>query len=79
MDYGRGHSIIEVDKNTNGEIIAYKLDNGETLEKTKAVELAKQGYINGVQVSVSKKGEEYLRSLPDGSKSNNLSSMPEFD
>ena len=79
MHNGKSHNIIEVDKDTKGEIIAYKLDNGEVIEKSKAVEMAKKGYINGVQVSVSKKGEEYLRSLPDGSKSNNLNNMPEFN
>ena len=40
------------------------------------ITLAKAGGINGVAVGVSKKGEEYLRSLPDQNENNNLSSLP---
>ena len=38
--------------------------------------MAKDGEIKGVGVSVSKTGEEYVRSLPDDNESNNLSSLP---
>ena len=38
--------------------------------------MAKEGQIKGVAVGVSKKGEEYLRSLPDQNENNNLSSLP---
>jgi Protein of unknown function (DUF3892) len=38
--------------------------------------MAKSGEIAGVSVSISRKGEEYLRSLPDQDENNNLSSLP---
>ena len=60
----------------SGEITGYELSNGEQITKEKGVELAKEGTISGVSVSTSRKGEEYLRSLPDEDESNNLSSLP---
>ena len=52
------------------------LDDGTRLSKEEGVTLAKAGGINGVAVGVSRKGEEYLRSLPDQNENNNLSSLP---
>lgn len=60
----------------SGEVTGYVLDDGTRLSKEEGVTLAKAGGINGVAVGVSKKGEEYLRSLPDQNESNNLSSLP---
>ena len=60
----------------SGEIVGYELSNGERISKEQGVKMAKEGQISGVGVSVSKKGEEYLRSLPDQDESNNLSSLP---
>ena len=68
-------SIKAVIKNS-GEITGYELSNGEQITKERGVELAKAGSISGVSVSASRKGEEYLRSLPDQDESNNLSSLP---
>jgi len=39
------------------------------------VELARQGDIKGVGIS-SRNGNEYLKSLPDDTESNNLGSLP---
>ena len=58
------------------EITVYVLDDGTRLSKEEGVTLAKAGGINGVAVGVSRKGEEYLRSLPDQNENNNLSSLP---
>lgn len=60
----------------SGEVVGYELSNGERISKEQGVQMAKSGQISGVGVSVSKKGEEYLRSLPDEDESNNLSSLP---
>lgn len=38
--------------------------------------MAKEGLIEHVTVNTSKLGEEYLRSAPDESTSNNLGNMP---
>lgn len=79
MDPTLGHTIVAVVKDEKGEINAYKLDNGEIVMKEQAVMLAKQGTIKGVTVATSKAGEEFLRSLPDQDKSNNLDNLPVVD
>jgi len=73
------HKIEAVVKDNKGEIIAYRLDSGETVEKEKGVSMAKNGEISDVIVSKSKKGEEYLKSAPDGDKGNNLDNLPVDD
>lgn len=60
----------------SGEVVGYEHSNGERVSKEEGVQMAKSGQISGVAVGVSKKGEEYLRSLPDQSENNNLSSLP---
>lgn len=67
--------ITDTIKNSSGEITHYVLDNGEKLEKSEGVNRAKNGEIEGVIIAHSKKGEEYLRTKPDGSQGNNLSSL----
>lgn len=60
----------------SGEVVGYELNSGERVSKEKGVKMAREGNISGVAIGVSKKGEEYLRSLPDQSENNNLSSLP---
>ena len=74
-----GHSIIGVSKDEKGEIKAYKLDGGEIVLKEQAIIMAKQGTIKGVSVAISKNGEEFLRSLPDNDKDNNLENLPNVE
>lgn len=71
------HNITAVIKR-NGSITGYMLSNGEILNKDEAINRAKSGGINNIAVAM-RKGNEYLRSLPDDSEANNLSSMPFFD
>ncbi|MFA6941665.1 MAG: DUF3892 domain-containing protein [Clostridiaceae bacterium] len=73
------HKIEAVVKDNKGEIVGYRLDSGETVDKEKGVSMAKNGEITDVIVSKSKKGEEYLKSAPDGDKSNNLDNLPVDD
>ncbi|GCD09767.1 DUF3892 domain-containing protein [Clostridium tagluense] len=73
------HMISRVVKDNSGEITAYEFENGDIVSKEQAVLLARQGNIGGVSISTSKKGEEFLRSLPDGDKFNNLDSLPVID
>ncbi|WP_195990105.1 DUF3892 domain-containing protein [Clostridium sp. D53t1_180928_C8] len=73
------NKIVETIKNSSGEIMQYVLDNGQTVEKAQGVEMAKNGEIDGVIIAHSKKGEEYLRTKPDGTEGNNLSSMSRQD
>jgi len=58
-----------------GKVTGYELEDGRVLNKEEAVELAKQDGIRGVGVS-SRKGNEYLKSLPDNKDENNLSNLP---
>ena len=75
----KAHMITRVVKDNNGEITAYEFENGDIVSKEQAVMLAKRGNISGVSVSTSRKGEEFLRSLPDDDESNNLDSLPIID
>lgn len=67
-------SITQLVKHS-GRIEGYQLSNGQIVSKQQGVELAKAGDIRGVAVAV-RKGNEYLRSLPDGEESNNLGNLP---
>ena len=73
------NKIVETIKDSSGEIKQYVLENGQTVEKAQGVEMAKNGQIDGVIIAHSKKGEEYLRTKPDGTEGNNLSSMSKQD
>lgn len=59
----------------NGRVIGYQLSNGEQLSKAEAINLARSGGISGVGIS-SRNGTEYLKSIPDGTDSNNLGNLP---
>jgi hypothetical protein len=58
-----------------GRITGYQLSDGRILNKQEGISLARQGGIQGVGIS-ERKGSEYLKSLPDGTEANNLSSLP---
>jgi hypothetical protein len=60
------------------EISLYKLDDGTTISKRRAVQLCEEGVLQGYVVGESKYGEEYLRGIPDGKDSNNLQELPKF-
>ena len=59
----------------SGKVTGYQLSNGRTVTKEEGVAMAKAGEIRGVGVA-HRKDTEYLKSLPDGTESNNLSSLP---
>ncbi len=57
-----------------GKVTGYQLSDHTVLDKTQAVALARQGGIKGV--GIAHRGDtEYLKTLPDGSDSNNLSNL----
>lgn len=58
-----------------GKIIGYELNNSEKLDKQSAINLAKSGGIKGVGIA-HRNSTEYLKSIPDGTENNNLSSLP---
>ena len=59
----------------SGRVTGYQLSDQTILDKEQAVQLARQGGIAGV--GIAHRGDtEYLKAIPDGSESNNLSSLP---
>jgi len=58
-----------------GRIVGYQLEDGSQLSKEQAIAAARNGGIRGVGIA-RRKDTEYLRSLPDGTENNNLSSLP---
>ena len=74
-----GSKIVQTIKNSSGEIMEYVLETGERVDKAQGVLRAKNGEIDGVIIAHSKKGEEYLRTKPDGTEGNNLSAMSKED
>lgn len=58
----------------SGKVTGYQLSDNTMLNKAQAVALARQGGIKGV--GVAHRGDtEYLKTLPDGDDSNNLSNL----
>ena len=58
-----------------GRITGYQLSDDRIVSREEGVSLAKAGQIRGVGVA-HKKETEYLKSIPDGTERNNLSSLP---
>ena len=58
-----------------GRITGYQLSDNTTVDKQEAVNMAKQGHIAGVGIA-HRKDTEYLKSIPDGNKENNLGNLP---
>lgn len=59
----------------SGRISGYQLSDNRIVSREEGVALAKNGQIKGV--GVAHNGDtEYLKSIPDESESNNLSSLP---
>lgn len=70
--------VIAVRKNGDGDIIRLRLSNGNEVDYLVAQRLAAQGEIENVQLLKGRDGDQHLRSIPDGDKSNNLDNMPNF-
>lgn len=70
-------AIAAVRKNDDGDIIAFKTENGRELDYITALEEAKAGKLAHVDV-FHKYGRDIIRSEPDGIKENNLDQLPTF-
>lgn len=70
--------IIKVKRNPEGDITDVMLENGNVYSINEAIMMAKDNLIEGVNVSHAKNEREYLRSNPNGDKSDNLDSLPTF-
>jgi len=60
---------------SRGRISGYQLSDGSIVSKEEGVSMAKAGEIKGVGIA-HRKDSEYLKSLPDGTESNNLTNLP---
>lgn len=60
---------------SSGRVDGYQLSDGTLVSKEQGVQLAKDGGINGVGIA-HRNGNEYLKSIPDGTENNNLSNLP---
>lgn len=69
-------SIIKIRKNSEGDITDVMLENGNVYSIKEAITMARDGMIEGVNVSRAKNGREYLRSNPNGSEGDNLDNLP---
>ncbi len=58
-----------------GEITGYQLSDKSIVSKQEGVNMARQGKIKGVGIA-HKKDTEYLKSVPNGTESDNLSHLP---
>ncbi|MCH5251662.1 MAG: DUF3892 domain-containing protein [Lachnospiraceae bacterium] len=58
-----------------GRISGYQLSDNRIVSRQEGVKLAKAGKIRGVGIA-HRKDTEYLKSIPDDTEGNNLSSLP---
>ena len=59
----------------DGEVTGYKLSDNSVVSKQHAVSMARNGDISGV--AIAHNGDtEYLKSIPNGKESDNLSNLP---
>lgn len=58
-----------------GRIEGYQLSDERIVSRDEGVALAKSGQIKGVGIAHNK-DTTYLKSIPDGTENNNLSSLP---
>lgn len=74
------NKIVEVHRDSSGEIELVKLDDGRIMSRTEAVTKMNSGelFLADTLTAESSDGEVYLRSMPDGDRTNNLSNLPEI-
>lgn len=70
--------IVAVQKDENGVIQQYKLDNNKVVNAKQAVEMVRNKQIENCNVFTTKNGGEAIRSDRDGDASNNLDNLPTF-
>lgn len=62
---------------SEGKVTGYKLSDNTNISKEEAISMASQGMISGV--GIAHKGDtKYLKSIPNGSESDNLGNLPSF-
>ena len=69
--------IVAVRKNQDGDITDFKLDNNQEVNYSQAIDMARNGVIEHIDV-FDRKGRPIIRSQPDGDLNNNLDRLPTF-
>lgn len=72
-------TFVAVRKNADGDLREFKTSSGRILTYEEALQQIQAGMIEGVNTFTGKDGETYIRSNPDGDRSNNLDSLPTFE
>ncbi|MEI7027878.1 DUF3892 domain-containing protein [Paenibacillus sp. y28] len=75
---GERDSFVAVQKNSDGDITAFRTSSGRTLDYAQALQEVQQGAIQGVNAFKGRDGELYIRGDADGDPSNNLDNLPLF-
>ncbi|MCX7748733.1 MAG: DUF3892 domain-containing protein [Clostridia bacterium] len=70
--------IVKVKKNEDGDITDVMLNDGNIFSINQAIEMVKNGMIEGVNVGHAKNGRAYLRSNPNDTQEDNLDHLPTF-
>lgn len=70
--------IVAIQKESDGTISHYKLDNGSVVDQGIAIQMVKNRQIENYNVGKTRDGKEIIRSNPDGKESNNLENLPTF-
>jgi hypothetical protein len=72
-------TFIAVQKNADGDLQKFKTASGRILSYDEALQQVQAGRIEGVNTFTGKDGDTYIRSNPDGDRSNNLDALPTFE
>jgi hypothetical protein len=70
--------IVRVKHDTQGEIIAYQLSNGEIVSKSETVKMVKEGKISGVLSGVNEYGEKDIQFLNGDNHYDKIDNLPEI-
>lgn len=68
-----------VQKNGDGDLIAFQTSSGRVLNYEEALQEVNAGAIAGVNIFKGRDGGMYIRGDADGDPSNNLDQLPRFE
>ncbi|MCA0753872.1 DUF3892 domain-containing protein [Paenibacillus sp. N4] len=70
--------IVAVQKNGDGDLTAFKTEQGRVLDYATALQEVQAGQIAGVNAFKGRDGELHIRGDADGDPTNNLDNLPLF-
>lgn len=71
-------AIVGVRKDGRGNIEAFRLEDGTTLNYAQMMNAVNQDAVSGLRIQANREGELIIRSVPDGFTDNNLDNLPQF-